>query len=73
MSVILQLDKHTYNTVLSFSMMNGIDLSKFVLKPVNQEMTETEYLTKSKVNKKHLDNSIKEVKNGEVVSLEDLL
>ena len=73
MSVILQLDKHTYNTVLSFSMMNGIDLSKFVLKPVSQQITETEYLTKSKANKKHLDNSIKEVENGEIVSLEDLL
>ena len=35
-SVILQIDKNTYKSILSFNKKNGIDLSQYVLKPTKK-------------------------------------
>lgn len=68
-TILLELDKNVYNTILSY----GIDISKYVLNISQPKMTETEYITSTKANKEALDKSIKEAENGETISLEDLL
>lgn len=68
-TILLELDKNIYNTILSY----GIDISKYVLNTPQSKMTETEYITSTKANKEELDKSIKEAENGETITLEDLL
>lgn len=58
-SVILQIDKKTYDTILSFNKKNGINLDQYILKPIKKsKMDETEYLLSTKANKKALMEAI---------------
>lgn len=64
-SVILQIDKKTYNTILSFSKKNGINLNQYVLRPTKKRrMDETEYLLSSEANRRELLEAIEDIKEG---------
>ncbi len=58
-SVILQIDKKTFNTILSISRKNGINLNQYVLKPAKKrKIDETEYLLATEANRKALLEAI---------------
>ena len=58
-SVILQIDKKTYNTILSYNKKGGIDLNQYILRPIKRsKMDETEYLLSTEANKKALMEAI---------------
>ena len=64
-SVILQMDKETYKTILSFNKKNGFDLSQYILKPIKKrKMDETEYLLSSEANRRELLEAIEDIKEG---------
>jgi arginyl-tRNA--protein-N-Asp/Glu arginylyltransferase len=58
-TVLLELDKNIYNTIIS----NGIDISGYVLKSPKCKVDETEYLTSTKKNKYLMDKAVEDVKN----------
>ena len=48
-SVILQMDKKTYKTILSFNKKNGFDLSQYILTPVKKKKNNMQSITDEKI------------------------
>ena len=48
-SVILQIDKKTYNTILSFNKKNGIDLSQYILAPIKKKKNSVRSINNEKI------------------------
>ena len=66
--ITLQMDRKIFNTLIPAGISVDIDIRDFVLEPVkkkkSKKITETEYLTSTKANKKALEEAIYDVEEN---------